>query len=445
MPGAGALSLLLARSSSCDITPRGRPIRLAGYAPRTEPTAAILDPIEISAVLLECAGQRCLIMGFDLMIVGAELQAMILARLASHGYLPNEIILLASHTHFAPATDRACAPLGPPEPQFVNEVADAAEGLLLRMLAEPAVEIGLGIAQGRLDHSINRRRDWPFPTLGRTYGLRLSSVAMAPNPQGITDELATVLLLRRAGDGKAIAALWHYTCHPTAAVPNNVISADYPGAARRALRQQFGAIPCLFMQGFCGDISPKLRPATTPPDWRDRFRRGVRKIVSGPGFPPAAAGEWARWSDDLAAGVIALATRMPDKDYSPTTLLTGSASIPLTEFFHGSAPGKPLTVQVIRLGDIIELVALSAEVTVEWQNILDSELPVGNGRIRLYAGYLGALFGYLPTATQIAKGGYEVEGFQPLFGLSGDFESEKIIPAVMGCVKRAFDDLEAAH
>jgi hypothetical protein len=194
------LSLLLARSSSCDITPRGRPIRLAGYAPRTEPTAAILDPIEISAVLLEGAGQCCLIFSFDLMIVGAELQVMILARLASHGYASNEIILLASHTHFAPATDRACAPLGPPETQFVNEVAEAAEGLLLRMLAEPAVEIGLGIAQGRLDHSINRRRDWPFPTLGRTYGLRLSSVAMAPNPQGATHELATMLLLRRADD-----------------------------------------------------------------------------------------------------------------------------------------------------------------------------------------------------------------------------------------------------
>jgi hypothetical protein len=178
---------------------------------------------------------------------------------------------------------------------------------------------------------------------------------------------------------------------------------------------------------------------------RERLRRSARKIMSGPTFPPAAAGEWQRWSNDLAAGVVALATRMPGKDYSPAQLATGSASIPLTEFFAGSAPGKPLTAQIVRLGDTIELVALSAEVTVEWQDILDSALPVKNGRIRLYTGYLGALFGYLPTPAQIGKGGYEVQGFQPLFGLTGAFDSENIAPAVIGCVRRAFDDLEAAR
>jgi hypothetical protein len=112
--------------------------------------------------------------------------------------------------------------------------------------------------------------------------------------------------------------------------------------------------------------------------------------------------------------------------------------------FQGSAPDKPLAVQVVRLGDVLELVALSAEATVEWQSIIDREVPVRNGRIRLYAGYLGALFGYLPTAVQIPEGGYEVEGFQQLFGLSGKFDSEKITSCVMGGVQQAFDDLERA-
>ena len=49
-------SKLFARSASCDVTPRDRPVRLAGYASRTSPVATILDPIEISAVLLECGG-----------------------------------------------------------------------------------------------------------------------------------------------------------------------------------------------------------------------------------------------------------------------------------------------------------------------------------------------------------------------------------------------------
>ena len=55
-----------------------------------------------------------------------------------------------------------------------------------------------------------------------------------------------------------------------------------------------------------------------------------------------------------------------------------------------------------------------------------------------------ALFGYLPTPAQIREGGYEVEGFQPLFGLSGTFDAEKITPAVIHCVKQAVAGLEPA-
>ena len=72
---------MLARAASCDVTPRDRPVRLAGYALRRVPTSSILDPIEISVVLLECAAQRCLIFSLDLMIVGSELQTAILAGL----------------------------------------------------------------------------------------------------------------------------------------------------------------------------------------------------------------------------------------------------------------------------------------------------------------------------------------------------------------------------
>jgi hypothetical protein len=339
-------------------------MRLAGYAARTEPVSTILDPIEISALLLECGGRRCLIFSFDLMIVGAELQEMIVARLARHGFKPGEIVLLASHSHFAPATDQACSRLGVPERQFVSDVAAAAEGLLLQMLREPASEVTLETLQGRLNHSINRRRHWRFPTLGRTYGLRFASVVMAPNPQGPTDERATVLLLRRADDAKVIGVIWHYTCHPTAVIPDNVVSSDYPGVVRRALRERFGEIPCVFAQGFCGDIRPNMRRSERSADFRDRLRRMVRTMMSGPAFSAPAPGEWTRWSDDLAAKVVAIAQAPSGKVSSPATLATGSASIPLGGFFKGSAPDKPLAVQVVRLGDVLLLVALSAEATV---------------------------------------------------------------------------------
>ena len=151
-----------------------------------------------------------------------------------------------------------------------------------------------------------------------------------------------------------------------------------------------------------------------------------------------------RWSQSLAAGVCDIARDGSGKTLSASSLRTGSAEIPLGEFFTGSTPDKRLAARVIRIGEELEIVALSAEVTVEWQRILDEAVPAAEGRIRLYAGYLGALFGYLPTAAQVLEGGYEVEGFQPLFGLSGCFEPASIGPAVAGCVKAAFENLQRA-
>ena len=432
---------MFAAAASCEITPRDRPLRLAGYAARWNPVSTVLDPIEVSAVLLKAGGRHCLIFSFDLMIVGSELQRAIHARLGGLGFAPAEIMLFASHTHFAPATDRACALLGVPDDQFVEDVAEAAQTLVERMLQRKSHESRVEIKQGRLAHSINRRRYWPLPTFGRTHGFQLTSTLMAPNPDGRTDESATVLLLRRNDDDNVIAAVWHYTCHPTAVVPIDVISADFPGAVRGLLRQRFGEIPCLFVQGFCGDISPHLGGAAKGEDLLSSLRRFARKMISGPTFPPRLTGDWARWSHSLAAGVTSIAEQPVMTASAPSTLSVATEEIALAGFFTGSTPDKPLAVHALRLGDTLELIALSAEVTVEWQSILNSALPDSEGRLRLYAGYLGPVYGYLPTPRQIGEGGYEVTGFQRLFGLSGKFDAGKIAPAVTACAKRAIDDL----
>jgi hypothetical protein len=424
------------------VTPRDRPVRLAGYALRRAPTSTVLDPIEISVVLLEGTARRCLIFSLDLMIVGSELQNAILANLQRLGFGSDEVVLLASHTHNAPATDRACARLGVSEIEFVTEVAEAADNLVRQVQRQAPSEIGLEVFQGRLDHSINRRRYWPFPTIGRMHGFQLTSVTFSPNPSGPKDERATVILLRMTDGGQPLAVIWHYTCHPTAVIPDNVISADFPGAVRLALRQRFGEIPCLFVQGFCGNIRPNIAASPQRTGLRERVGRMIRIVAFGNLFPNLSAGDWTRWSRSLADGVCGIAQGEPALTFSPAHLRTGSASIPLGDFFHGSIPDKRLAAQVIVIGEELEIVAVSAEPSVEWEGILDQAAPVRSGRIRLYAGYLGALFGYLPTATQVPEGGYEVEGFQPFFGLSGRFDAGWIGPAVEGCVRSAFENLE---
>ena len=77
-----------------------------------------------------------------------------------------------------------------------------------------------------------------------------------------------------------------------------------------------------------------------------------------------------RWSQSLAASVCDIAQGSPARTLSPASLQTGSARIPLGDFFEGSTPDKPLAVQVVRIGEELEIVALSAEASVEWQRIL---------------------------------------------------------------------------
>src|SRR6185437_8805659 len=132
---------MLARAAHCDVTPRDRPVRLAGLASRQTPVSTIQDPLEISALLLEAGGRRCLLLGFDLMIVGSELTDLIQSRLDQLGFRSDEVMMLASHTHCAPATDSACVRLGAPDAQFIDDAAEAVENLVRRILGEPPREI----------------------------------------------------------------------------------------------------------------------------------------------------------------------------------------------------------------------------------------------------------------------------------------------------------------
>jgi hypothetical protein len=433
---------MFARAAHCDVTPRDRPVRLAGFASRQTPVSAVLDPIEISALLLEGGGRRCLIVGFDLMIVGAELVGLIHARLANLGFRPNEVMMLASHTHCAPATDLACARLGTPDLQFVHDAAETVETLVRRMLGEPPREIILEVFRGQLDHAINRRRYWPFPTWDRTQGLQWASVTFSPYPAGPRDERATIIVVRSADDRAPLAVFSHYTCHPTSVVPTDAISADYPGAIRSLLRGRFGEIPCLFAPGFCGDITPRLVPAKQRQSLGERVARLRRMVIAGYMVPTVTSADAVAWRESLVAGLGAIISDGPSQTLRPERLRSGSSAIPLGAFFAGVAPDKKLTAQILRLGDELEVFALSAEPTLEWQRILDDAIPGSSQALRLYTGYLGAVFGYLPTARQVTEGGYEVNGFQSLFGMSGRFDSNRISAAVTGCVKSAVDNLE---
>jgi hypothetical protein len=67
-----------------------------------------------------------------------------------------------------------------------------------------------------------------------------------------------VLVGRVTGtDGRLLATLVNYACHPTTlAWQNSLISPDFPGATREVVEEATG-VPCVFVQGASGDIGPR--------------------------------------------------------------------------------------------------------------------------------------------------------------------------------------------
>jgi hypothetical protein len=77
------------------------------------------------------------------------------------------------------------------------------------------------------------------------------------NPGHPADD--TLLVARVTGeDGRVVATVVNYACHPTTlAWENTLISPDYPGAAREVVEAATGGAPCVFLQGASGELGPR--------------------------------------------------------------------------------------------------------------------------------------------------------------------------------------------
>src|SRR5690606_36189791 len=73
-------------------------------------------------------------------------------------------------------------------------------------------------------------------------------------------EVDDTLLVGRAtdSDGRIIATLVNYACHPTTlGWANKAISPDYVGAMREVVEQATGGAPCLYLNGAAGELAPR--------------------------------------------------------------------------------------------------------------------------------------------------------------------------------------------
>ncbi len=213
-------------AAMADITPPlGMP--MIGYGPaRTAGATGVHDPLMARVIVAEGEdGTSVGLVVADLVWVEPRLQSLIAAEVLERTGIPRERLQLAgTHTHSGPGFPEA----SDVETEIGHKIADAvARAWEQRRPAEAAV--GVGEVHGI---GANRR----------------------PNG-GPVDDRVTVARFDGV-DGRPIATLVNYGCHPTTLGPDNMLyTADFPGEVCRAVDAELGGVT-VFSTGPQGDVNP---------------------------------------------------------------------------------------------------------------------------------------------------------------------------------------------
>lgn len=394
----------------CNTPPIG--VELAGYGPgRDRFSTGIHDHLMGQALVLDDGQRRIALVTSDLLGISPDFAAAVRREAETRTGIPaGNIMVTATHTHTAPTTGptREC---GYPDVDYVRMAARHLAGAVVGAVN------ALRPARLRIGEGEHRRLAWNRVG-GQTvdYGLTVLCVEDAEQ------------------DGKMLALLVHYACHPVILGPKFTISADYPGAMRDSLKRYYPGSVVLFANGTCGNIDPITN--------REVWGRGSFEDVEQAGEALAEDARRVASSAHLVRqnqiGVAHDAARL---EYNLPDLATLQANItkyrrearqsagrseaiegvvsgipPMPRFWYGYyrdlhkrlKQGKlrahdMAELQVFSVGDQIAVLGIPAEVYAE-QGLAIRRLS--RYRFTLAVCYANGLYGYLPPREAFESGSY---------------------------------------
>lgn len=362
--------------------------------------------IEVNTLVLKQQDEIVCLVAIDTLYASTNVRDAVLRMLpANSGLKPENLILVASHSHNAPILDDTKPYLCKCNPAFKDNATNAiAETIVLALSKMEAVSVHFGYDANNL--AINRRG----LTWGRTGVIPVRKFKMIPNPTGPVDHLLRSWQLRNAS-GHHVAFVWNFGCHPVAYPKANAIHPDYIGDVRTALRKKIGKdLPVVFLPGFLGNIRPAL--FGKPTNLKDLFYFAAHGQIFK---KPTIAGykEWCqKLSDSLQKAID------NSQELTVEGLKLSKTTVALKTLLKSPLPGSLELFALSGFGKQIFMMA-SAEVLVEYESLLKPHLELTDETI-VPIGCVNSVFGYLPVDKQLKEGGYEVDLFMPWFSLGGN-------------------------
>lgn len=408
---AGKLSLGVSKVNICP----PHPVQLAGFAARRGlgTYEQIKRPIYARVFFFRSededgAARTAVVVSADLIWWGSDRAAALKERIRKRWGVPETAILLhGTHSHSGPQTSaRFTTYLGESDPEYLKFLEDAVlEGIgtAACSLDEVAVEKGSGLfALG-----INRR-----------------NIARTPPDPGPADHQLSVVRFRTR-EGKTKGLLVHYACHPVI-TRENVLSCEFPGVAMEEIENRLGGeAVAAYLQGTCGDVNPSRDGRV----WRgtddDVARAGLAladaamSVLGGPlqPLPPAAL------RSHSAVVPLPLQPLPPVEELEKRADdpgVVGEWSRRMLAEYKRLQPFIGLELTRLTVAEGLSLLAMNAEVVVEY-GLFVKGLSAGE---TLPVGYTNGMFGYIPTARQIAEGGYESIDSTVYFAMPAPFAPE---------------------
>lgn len=416
-----------------DITP-AKGEHLIGYGGRFLPNIGAREPLTVTALALQQGETRTALVSCDVLAVSDDTVRRVEDAL---GY---RVVINAIHTHAGPVTHadettkrrayhRAAE-------RLIRAIVDA-----VRTAEASAESVTLHHAQTEAYIGVNRRQRNPD-----------GKITVGYNPTGSIDR-SLHLLEWRKDNGDPLAHVVNFACHPTSLGPHNrQAAADWVGVMRQLVESQTD-VPLLFIQGACADINPRTIHNTRT-QWTDRFNLGhevFEAIMAA--MPTLQPIQHLPLQHDFQLIELPI-DAAPDPVQAQYETLRQFLPVPkaviqpvLAYMFpwritRKATPNGDVVIMradALRVGDVL-LVGMAAEVFTEIGMTVKNNAPAP---ITLFGGVTNGCISYLPTTSEHALGGYEVDVAPHFFNVGGTFKANAEAVAVEGAtalMQKLYDD-----
>jgi Neutral/alkaline non-lysosomal ceramidase, N-terminal len=385
---------LKAGVAKVDITPPPE-LLLWGFENRKAPATGTRDPLYARVLVLDSGGTRLALVALDLgRCFGPDSMKRLRDGARQRSGI-SYVLAVASHTHSAPVISDYYQQGTPPwETATLGKILNAIDEA-----SQHTDEARLGVGYGVAYIGHNRLRHNPDGTVS-WFERNLTQVPTAP-----VDPTVSVLRVD-AADGRPLAILVNYACHPVVFGADNLeYSADFPGVMTKTVEDAFGGGPlCFFLQGAPGDINPYYAVTPLQEDavkWRDWTGRrlGVEAARVALGIHTEAAPQA---SLDYTEEVIPFRLRW-DLEKFRRALMLALGPDGYQTYASGLKPEFDLPVATVLINKQIAFLALPGEPFVDFQINWRERRPVHDA---FFLGYANGYYGYFPTIRASTEGGY---------------------------------------